>query len=281
MKKVFLFFKKNKSFSFLFLFVISLLLFSLFSPLLLSHSPSEVFEDHLMKPPFFMEGSEKGFLLGTDDLGRDFFSRLIFGAKVSFLAGFIVLFFCLVFGLIFGSLAAFFKTWDAVISIFVDILMSFPGLLIAILVVSLTGPSFFNACLAGSLMCLPMMIRLVRSLILREKAEDYVKASFSFGASKKRVIFFHIYPNILGELTAQSLLTFSEGILAVAALSFLGLGAQAPLAEWGVMIADGRAYLESQWWLASFPGLFILALIFSINLLGERLKELFDPKEET
>ena len=160
----------------------------------------------------------------------------------------------------------------------VDILMSFPGLLLALVVVAILGPGLFNACMAVSVMCLPVMIRLVRSLVLREKNKNYVVSSQSFGARSFRLIFHHILPNSMGEIVVQSLLTFSEGILSVAALSFLGLGARPPLAEWGVMIADGRSYLETAWWLVSFPGLCILIMIFCINILGEKLRDVFDPK---
>ena len=225
-----------------------------------------------------MEGGHLKFPLGTDDLGRDFLARLLYGGKVSFMAGGVVMIFSLLFGVFFGVLSGLFSKLDSWIMGAVDILMSFPGLLLAIVVVAVLGPGLFNACLAVSVMCLPAMIRLVRSLVLREKNQNYVESSRSFGAQPFRLIFYHILPNSFGEILVQSLLTFSEGILSVAALSFLGLGAKPPLAEWGVMIADGRSYLETAWWLVSFPGLCILIMIFCINILGENLRDMFDPK---
>ncbi len=270
--------KKDKSAFCCFSALMALLLGSLLAPWLLAHSPQQIHEGFLSLPPFWMEGGNLKFLLGTDDLGRDFLSRLLYGGQVSFWAGSVVMIFSLVFGVFFGAMAGLFSKLDPWIMGAVDILMSFPGLLLAIVAVAVLGPGLFNACLAASVMCLPVMIRLTRSLALREKSRRYVESSRSFGAGPFRLIFYHILPNSLGELFAQSLLNFSEGILTVAALSFLGIGARPPLAEWGVMIADGRAYLETSWWLVSFPGLCILMMIFCVNILGEKLRDVFDPK---
>lgn len=276
--KIFNSIKKDKSAFICLSLLIFFLLVSLLAPLFLAHPPNQVYEDSLNLPPFWMEGGTWKFPLGTDDLGRDFLARLIYGGKISFLAGGIVMIFSLLFGILFGTLSGLFSKLDAWIVGAVDILMSFPGLLLAIVAVAVLGPGLFNACLAVSVMCLPIMIRLVRSLVLREKNKSYVLSSQSFGARPLRLLFYHILPNSMGEILVQSLLIFSEGILSVAALSFLGLGAQAPLAEWGVMIADGRSYLETSWWLVSFPGLCILVMIFCINILGEKLRDIFDPK---
>ena len=270
--------KKDKWILFCLIFLFLFLFLSLFAPFFLAHSPEQVYDQFLNLPPFWLEGGSLQFPLGTDDLGRDFLSRILYGGKVSFLVGGIVMLFSLFFGIIFGVLSGFFSKWDPWIMGAVDILMSFPGLLLAIVFVAILGTGLFNACLAVSMMCLPVMIRLVRSLVLREKNKSYVESGRSFGAKPFRLIFYHILPNSLGEILAQSLLVFSEGILSVAALSFLGLGARPPLAEWGVMIADGRSYLETAWWLVSFPGVCLLIMIFCINILGEKLRDLFDPK---
>ena len=248
---------------------------SVLAPLFLPHSPNQVYENSLNLPPVWMEGGQWSFPLGADDLGRDFLSRLLNGGKVSFLAGAIVMIFSLFFGLIFGVLSGLYNKLDNWIMGFVDILMSFPGLIFAIIVVAILGAGLFKACLAVSVMSLPVMIRLIRSLTIREKQKSYVESSRSFGSGNLRLVFYHILPNSLDEITVQSLLNFSEGVLSVAALSFLGLGAQAPLAEWGVMIADGRAYLETAWWLVSFPGICLLVTIFCINILGEKLRGIY------
>lgn len=279
--KIFNSMKKDRSALFCISLLALFLLSSLLAPLFLSHSPEQVYEEFLNLPPFWMEQGSFQFPLGTDDLGRDFLARLIYGGKVSFFAGGLVMIFSLLFGVFFGVLSGLYSRLDSWIMGAVDILMSFPGLLLAILVVAVLGPGLFNACLAVSVMCLPVMVRLVRSLVLREKNQNYVESSRNFGARPFRLVFYHILPNSLGEILAQSLLIFSEGILSVAALSFLGLGARPPLAEWGAMIADGRSYLETAWWLVSFPGLCILTMIFCINILGEKLRDVFDPKSLT
>ncbi len=267
--------KRDKTALFCLSLLLVLLFGSLFAPLFLTHPPEQVYEEFLNLPPFWMEGAQAQFPLGTDDLGRDFLSRLIFGGKISFLAGGLVLSFALVFGLLLGTLSGLYPRLDPWVVGAVDILMSFPGLLLAIVAVAIFGPGLLNACIAAGIMCLPSMIRLIRSLVLRGQNKKYVEAGRLFGSHPFQLFFRHILPNSIGEIMAQSLLIFSEGILSVAALSFLGLGAKPPLAEWGVMIADGRSHLESAWWLASFPGIGILILIFCVNILGEKLRDLF------
>ena len=213
--------------------VLILSLASFFAPWISGHSPYTVYGESLTVPPLWMKGGSAQFLLGTDDLGRDFLTRLLYGGKISLLVGGVVMMLSLIFGLVFGVPAALSKRWGPWIMGVVDIFMSFPGILIAIVVVAVLGPGLFNACLAAGLMCLPLMIRLVRSLVLREMGRAYVESSRSFGAAPPRLVFFHILPNCLGEISVQSVLNFSEGILTVAALSFLGLGARPPLPEWG------------------------------------------------
>jgi len=276
--KVLLQIKKDRiSFLSLIVFFVICVL-SLTSSLFLKHPPNQVYENFLNIPPMWMEGGHSSFWLGTDDLGRDFMARLVYGGQVSLAVGFIVMMISLFFGILLGVFAGYFKAIDTWVMGLINILMSFPGILIAIVVVAILGPGLFNACIAVSVMSVPAMVRLVRSLVLREKTQDYVESSKSFGAQPLRLIFYHILPNSFGEISVQAILTFSEGILSVAALSFLGLGAQAPLAEWGVMIADGRPYIESSWWLVTFPGLCILVLILSVNVLGEKVRDAFDPK---
>ena len=278
MKKLFFHLKKDL------LFFLSLMGFfmisgcSLLSPLFLTHSPNEVYESFISQVPFWMEGGSFQFILGTDDLGRDFMTRLFYGGRISLWVGFVVMVTSSLGGVFLGVVAAVFKPLESWVMGFVNILMSFPGILMAIIVVALLGPSLFNACLAVSVIALPMMIRLVRSLVLKELSLEYVESARSFGASSFRLIFFHILPNCMGGISVQAVLNFSEGILSVAALSFLGLGAQAPLPEWGVMISDGKAYIDTSWWLICFPGFCILILVLCVNVLGEKLREILNPK---
>ena len=251
---------------------------SLFSSWVTPYAPNEVHEEFLTVEPFWMEEGSFKFPLGTDDLGRDFMTRLIYGGKISIGVGFLVMMISLVFGVFFGLLSGFFSKLDFWIMGIVDILMSFPGILFAIMIVAVLGPGLANACIAVSVMSLPAMIRLVRGLVLREKGRDYVESAKVSGAGPFRQVWKHILPNCLGEISVQALLSFSDGILSVAALSFLGLGAEPPLPEWGVMIADGRAYMESAYWLVLFPGICILVLVLCVNLVGERLRDAFDPR---
>ena len=244
----------------------------LLSPLFWPHPYDRIYSDFLSAPPVWVKGGSWTFPLGTDDLGRDLAARLLYGGRLSFFAGFTVLLLSLFLALPFGALAGWHAKWDHGITGFVDILMSFPGLILAIALTAVLGPGLFNACVAVSVGGLPLMIRLVRALVLREKSEDYVQAARACGAGPLRLIFYHILPNCRGEIAAQSLLLFSEGVLSVAALGFLGLGARPPLPEWGLMIADGRDYLESAWWQSSFPGICLLVMIFCVNILGEKLK---------
>ena len=248
---------------------------SLFASVLSPSSPYAVYEEFLNLPPFWMEQGSLKFPLGTDDLGRDLLSRLLYGGRISFFVGFFVMGCSLLFGILLGVLSGFFQKTDPWIMGAVDILMSFPGILIAIIVVAVIGPGLLNSCIAVTVMSLPFMIRLVRSLVLRELGRSYVDASRSFGSGSFRIIIRHILPNSIGEIFIQSLLNFSEGILNVAALGFLGLGAEAPLPEWGVMVADGRSYIQSSWWLITFPGLCILTVVLCMNILGENLKGTF------
>jgi len=229
-------------------------------------------------PPFWMEGGSFQFILGTDDLGRDMLSRLAYGARLSLRIGLSVALLSLSVGTVLGLLAGYLGgRVDRMIMRFVDTLMSFPSILIAILIVTFLGPGLWNAIIAVNVTAWPAVIRVVRSVVLKEKEKDYVQAVRGFGASQWRILF-GILLNCTGPLVVQATLGFSEGILNVAALSFLGLGAEPPLPEWGVMIKDGRSYMESAWWLITLPGLCLFLLVLSVNVIGEKLRDVFDPK---
>ena len=234
--------------------------------------------EFLSVPPFWMEGGSFQFILGTDDLGRDMLSRLAYGARLSLRIGLLVVVLSLSVGTVLGLLAGYLGgRVDRMIMRFVDTLMSFPSILIAILIVTFLGPGLWNAIIAVNVTAWPAVIRVVRSVVLKEKEKDYVHAVRSFGAPQWRILR-GILPNCMGPLIVQATLGFSEGILNVAALSFLGLGAEPPLPEWGVMIKDGRRYMESAWWLITFPGLCLFLLVLSVNVIGEKLRDIFDPK---
>ena len=270
--------KKDKTAGF-FLIVFFLFVFmALFLPFFL-HSPFEVHEGFLNTPPFWVEGGVPQFILGTDDLGRDFFSRLVYGARISMQVGFLVIFLALFFGVCLGLSAGYLGgRTDQIIMRFVDVLMSFPNILIAVLIVAVLGPGLMNAIIAVNVTAWPKVIRVVRSVVLKERQKDYVQALRNFGSGNLRILFLNILPNCTGPIVVQGALGFSDGILNVAALGFLGLGAEPPLAEWGVMISDGRDYMESAWWLVTLPGLFLFSLVLSINVIAESLRDLLDPK---
>ncbi len=263
--------------SLLFLVIWSVLAFA--SPFLPLHEPQTVFEGRELLPPFWVEGGHPDFFLGTDDLGRDLLARLIFGARISLGFGFLSVVTSVLIGGALGITAGYFGGfWDRLVLRTVDILMALPSLLLAIVVVAILGPSLWNALWAVTLVALPGFVRISRASVLTEREKDYVHASRAFGAGHLRQMFVSILPNCIAPLIVQASLGFSDGILNMAALGFLGLGAQPPTPEWGVMLADSKSFLESATWLVTWPGLCILSVVLAFNLLGDGLRDAFDPK---
>lgn len=262
------------------LFLVSLVaLVALFAPLIAPFDPTEVFAQAFKLPPFWQEGHDSRFLLGTDDVGRDLFSRLIFGSRVSLGIGFLVVLVTTTAGTILGLLAASLgAVAENLILRFMDILMALPSLLLAIVVVAILGPSLLNTVLAVSIVSLPNVVRIVRASVLVEKNKNYVLASRSFGGSWFQVFVVNVLPNCLAPLLVQATFGFSDGILNAAAFGFLGLGAQPPTPEWGTMLSDSRAFIESSPWLVTLPGLCILLVVVSFNILGDGLRDAMDPK---
>jgi len=260
--------------------IISFFIFlGLFAPLFSSHDPGAIYTEFLRLPPFWDPGSLAQFPLGTDDLGRDILSRLLFGTRISLLVGALVVAISLTFGTILGLLSGYFKgTIDTVIMGVIDVLMSFPSILLAILVISILGPGLNNAVLAVAVVGIPNFTRIIRSSVMVEKNKDYHLAAVSCGAGPGRIIFKEIFPNILAPLIVQGTLGFSEAILNVAALGFLGLGAQPPQPEWGIMLSDSRPFIESNPWMVTLPGLCIFSVLLGFNLMGDGLRDYFDPK---
>jgi ABC-type dipeptide/oligopeptide/nickel transport system permease subunit len=251
----------------------------LLAPWLAPFDPSQVFDGKGLTPPSWAAGGISHFWLGTDDLGRDLLSRLIFGARISMGLGFLVVVLSLSIGGALGAVAGFFGgAVDIWTNRFVDILMSLPSLLLAVVVVAVTGPGLWTAVWAVVLVSLPGYIRVVRAAVFNEKEKDYVVATRSFGASRFYLLSKTILPNCMAPIIVQSTLGFSDGILNMAALGFLGLGAQPPTPEWGVMLSDSRAFIESAWWLVTLPGICLLIVVLGFNLLGDGLRDALDPK---
>ena len=252
---------------------------ALFADVLSTHHPSEMNGDALKLPPAWSADGQWEYLLGTDDMGRDQWSRLLYGSRVSLGIGFLVVLVSALIGSILGMTAGFFGgIWDRIVLQLIDVLMTLPSILLAIVVVSIVGPTLLNTILAVAIVSIPGFTRLMRATTMSEKMKQHVTASKSFGASPIRLICHNIFPNCLAPLIIQAALGFSEGILAAAALGFLGLGAQAPTPEWGTMLADSRAFIESSPWLVTLPGLCILLVVLGFNLLGDGLRDSFDPR---
>lgn len=266
--------RENKGAMIGLLFILLFLLIALLAPILSPFNPNILHDGALRLPPF-----SGHFLLGTDDLGRDYLSRLIYGARISLGTGILIVLFSGAFGTLLGLLSGFYGgKVDWMVMRLVDILMAFPSILLAMAVVSVLGPGLLNAIIAVSIVACPSFIKIVRAKAMMEKHKTYIKASRTFGASDFRLIFLEIFPNCMGPLLVQTTLGISDGILNVAALGFLGLGAQAPTAEWGIMLADARVFIMSSPYLVTLPGLCILILVLSFNLFGDGLRDILDPK---
>lgn len=246
---------------------------SLFAPWLSSFSPTETDFDSLLQPP------NRLHLFGTDELGRDVLVRTLYGGRVSLVVGFTAVALAMLVGGLWGLLAGYFRGWlDSLLMRFVDALLAFPFLVLALTLAAVLGPGLFNTILAISVVTSPAVARLVRGQVLAEMEKDYVVGAVALGASHARIIFRHILPNLGGPLIVQGSLSTANAILAEATLSFLGLGIQPPTPSWGSMLNAARGYLESAPWLAIFPGLAIFIAVLSFNLLGDALRDAFDPR---
>jgi dipeptide transport system permease protein len=226
-----------------------------------------------------MDGGTWSFPLGTDAVGRDIFSRLIYGARFSLFIGVVVVVLSMIAGVLLGLVAGYFRgRIDIVIMRLMDIILAFPSLLLALVLVAVLGPGLLNAMIAISLVNLPHFVRLTRAAVMGEREKEYVVASRVAGAGVMRLMFKTILPNCLASLIVQATLNFSSAILDAAALGFLGMGAQPPTPEWGTMLAEAREFIQRAWWVVTFPGLAILITVLAINLMGDGLRDALDPK---
>ncbi len=271
--------KKNRGAMAGVIIIIISVFIALFAPVIAPHDPTHVFADALRLPPSFTEGGRAGFFFGTDDIGRDLLSRLIYGSRISLAVGFLVVILALISGTILGVVAGFYGGFvDRIIMRFTDLIMSLPSILFAIVIVAVLGPGITNAIIAVAIVAIPNFIRIIRAQVMVEKNRQYVSAAKLFGAGNFRLMFVEILPNCMAPLIVQATLGFSDGILNVAALGFLGLGAQAPMSEWGTMLSDARSFIESSPWMVTLPGVCILITVLSFNLLGDGLRDALDPR---
>jgi dipeptide transport system permease protein len=261
------------------LVVASLLLIALFAPLLAPHMPYQTNSGAFLRPPSWQTGGSVEYLLGTDAIGRDILSRLIHGARLSLSIGLAVVLISLAAGIALGLIAGFARgVLEIAIMRLMDIILTLPSLLLAIVIVAILGPGLMNAMLAVAVVVLPHYVRITRASVIAEVSKDYVTAARISGAGTLRLMFSEVLPNCAAPLIVQASLGVSTAILDAAALGFLGLGAQPPSPEWGTMLADAREFVLRAWWVVTFPGLAILIAVLAFNLLGDGLRDALDPK---
>lgn len=256
-----------------------LVVVAVLAPLVAPHDPTGQDRAALLVPPIWQPGGVDGYLLGTDAVGRDILSRLIFGARYSLFIGVVVVSVALAGGVGIGLLAGFYGGWvDAVLMRVMDILQAFPSLLLALVLVAILGPGLTNAMIAIAIVYQPSFARLTRAAVMGELRREYVTAARVAGAGNLRLMFRTILPNCTAPLIVQATLSFSSAVLDAAALGFLGMGAQPPTPEWGTMLAESREFILRAWWVVTLPGLAILISVLAINLMGDGLRDALDPK---
>jgi peptide/nickel transport system permease protein len=246
---------------------------ALFAPLLAPYDPYEINLENKLIPP------STDHWMGTDDKGRDILSRILYGSRLSMGIGITAVIFGAFFGIIFGLIAGYYGKWiDSTIMRIMDILLAFPGILLALAIISALGPGLINVTIAVGAYSIPLFARIVRGSTLEVKRLEYIDAVRSLGADDLTIIFKHILPNILSPIIVQGTLRLATVILSAAGLSFLGLGAQPPSPEWGTMLSSGRDFLFSAPYIAIFPGLAISILVLGFNIFGDGLRDAFDPR---
>jgi dipeptide transport system permease protein len=259
--------------------IIALLLIALVAPWLAPHLPDQTNSGAFLRPPVWQEGGSSQFLLGTDAIGRDILSRLIYGARLSLSIGLGVVALSVALGIALGLVAGFARgIVEIAIMRLMDIILTLPSLLLAIVIVAILGPGLMNAMLAVAIVVLPHFVRITRASVIAEVNKDYVTAARISGASTLRLMFSEVLPNCAAPLIVQATLGVSTAILDAAALGFLGLGAQPPSPEWGTMLADAREFVLRAWWVVTFPGLAILIAVLAFNVMGDGLRDALDPK---
>ncbi len=256
------------------LVILSVLLFSaIFAPLIAPYDPNDM--------AFMMMGGPSWeHPLGTDDLGRDLLSRLLYGTRISLFVGISTVAIALVIGVGLGVMAGYFGGFvDTVIMRYVDLQWAFPNFIIAVYLVAVFGTGLLNVIVAVSLAFVDDFARVARSMVLTIKEEQYVAAARTLGASNNRIMWRHILPNTMAPIIVQGTVSISYAILAEAGLSFLGLGVEADTPTWGLILSDARSFISRAWWLGVFPGLFIMITVLSINFLGDALRDIMDVRE--
>jgi len=256
---------------------------AVFAPWLAPHDPEQQSLLMRLTPPAWLPGGDWGYPLGTDGLGRDILSNILYGLRVSLLAGFAAVAISVLIGGVAGLIAGYRSgSWfDTVAMRLVDIQLSIPAVLLALAMLAVFGRGLFKVILVIGLVGWAQYARLVRASVLGEREKDYVLAARLLGASPRRVLFRHLLPNVLGPLLAQVSVDIPRAVELEASLSFLGLGVQPPTPSWGNMVSDGRDALINAWWIATFPGIAIVVTVVAFNLLGDGLRDALDPRLRT
>ena len=249
-------------------------LVALFAPLIAPYSPNASDYHAILKPP-----GTSGHLLGTDDVGRDLFSRLVVGTRASLTAGVLATVLAVVVAVPLGMIAGYYRGWvDPVLSRITDVVLSFPFLILAVGLAAILGPSLVNAAIALAVAQVPMFVRIARGEVLSLREQEYVQAAVVNGAPTRVILFRHMLPNILSPLVVQVTVAIPAAIIGAAVLSFLGLGVQPPTAAWGTMLSEAQQYVSQAPWFALLPGLAIALTTLSFNLFGDGLRDALDPK---
>ena len=260
--------KKSLIFGIMIIAILSLV--AIFAPIISPHDPAAIDQDSLLVAPSLKHP------MGTDSLGRDLFSRIVFGARISLSIGLIAVGIATIIGVILGSMAGFYGSWvDTLIMRFVDLMLCFPTFFLILAVVAILEPSIFNIMVIIGLTSWMGTARLIRAEILSLKEREFIQAALAIGASNFRIILFHLIPNAIGPVMISAILGIASAILIESALSFLGLGVQPPVSSWGNILIEAKSTLGIAWWLTLYPGLFILVTILGFNLIGEGLRARF------
>lgn len=253
--------------------IVLMALVAVLAPWLAPYDPLEQSVTEALKPPTLAHP------FGTDDVGRDILSRIMHGAQISLRVGLISVSIGLTLGALLGVIAGFYRGWlDNLIMRLIDIMLAFPGILLALSIIAILGPGLFNVMIAVGIGSIPAYTRVARGNTLSVRERDYVMSARVVGCSDARIMWLYILPNVLPPLIVMGTVGVAGAILTASALSFLGLGAQPPTPEWGAMLTNGRTYLRQAWWFAAFPGFIIMITVLAINLFGDGLRDALDPK---
>jgi len=252
--------------------LLAMVVAAVFAPAVAPSDPLEQSNDLLVAP-------SRAHLFGTDELGRDVFSRVIYGARISLSVGLVAVFIATVIGTTIGLISGIAGgIVDNVTMRFIDILLAFPGIILAILIMATLGPSLVNVMIAVGLSAIPWYARTARASTLVVKEYDYILATRAVGSGPVRIMFRHVLPNVITPVIVLSTIGIAGAILAISGLSYIGLGAQPPSPEWGSMLSQARLYLQRAWWITTFPGIAIMMAVMAINLIGDALRDALDPR---